>query len=71
MLPRWDSGKESACQCRRHKRHRFDLWVGKTPSGEGNGNSLSILAWRIPWTEEPDWLQLWGHKETDTTECTH
>ena len=33
MLPRWDSGKESACQCRRHKRHRFDLWVGKIPLG--------------------------------------
>ena len=22
-------GKEPACQCRRHKRHRFDPWVGK------------------------------------------
>ena len=22
-------------------------------SGEGNGNPLRILAWRIPWTEEP------------------
>ena len=21
--------------------------------GEGNGNSLSILPWKIPWTEEP------------------
>ena len=21
--------------------------------GEGNGNCSSILAWRIPWTEEP------------------
>ena len=21
--------------------------------GEGNGNRLSILAWRIPWKEEP------------------
>ena len=21
--------------------------------GEGNGNPLSILAWEIPWTEEP------------------
>ena len=27
-LPRWLSGKESACQCRRH---RFDPWVGKIP----------------------------------------
>ena len=37
----------------------------------------SILAWRIPWTEEPGGLQsyvynpmyqLWGHKESDMTE---
>ena len=25
------SGKEPACQCRRHKRHRFNPWVGKIP----------------------------------------
>ena len=31
MFPRWCSGKESACQCRRHKRQRFDPWVRKTP----------------------------------------
>ena len=23
--------KEPACQCRRHKRHRFHSWVGKIP----------------------------------------
>ena len=28
----------------------------------------SILAWRIPWTEEPDGLQSMGCKESDTTE---
>ena len=29
----------------------------------------SILAWRIPWTEEPGWLYSpWGRKESDTTE---
>ena len=27
-LPRWLSGRESACQC---KRRRFDPWVGKIP----------------------------------------
>ena len=27
----WLSGKESACQCRRCKRRRFDPWVGKIP----------------------------------------
>ena len=26
--------------------------LGRSP-GEGNGNHPSILAWRIPWTEEP------------------
>ena len=26
---RWNSGKESACQCRRHKRCGFHPWVGK------------------------------------------
>ena len=28
----------------------------------------SILAWRIPWTEEPGVLQSMGHKESDRTE---
>ena len=28
---RWHSGKEPACQLRRHKRRGFSLWVGKLP----------------------------------------
>ena len=28
----------------------------------------SILAWRIPWTEEPGGLQSMGSEESDTTE---
>ena len=31
----------------------------------------SVLAWRIPWTEEPGGLQSMGHKESDTTERLH
>ena len=31
----------------------------------------SILAWRIPWTEEPGKLQSTGRKELDTTERLH
>ena len=38
-LPGWRSGKESTCQCRRLKRHRFNPWVGRYP-GEGHGNPL-------------------------------
>ena len=30
-LSGWLSGKESDCQCKRHKRLRFNPWVGKTP----------------------------------------
>ena len=28
----------------------------------------SILAWRIPWTEEPCRYRPWGQRELDTTE---
>ena len=28
----------------------------------------SILAWKIPWTEEPGELRPWGRKVSDTTE---
>ena len=31
----------------------------------------SILAWGIPWTEEPGRVySLWGHKESASTEVT-
>ena len=32
-FPSGASGKEPACQCRRHKRCEFDPWVGKIPWG--------------------------------------
>ena len=38
-LPKWLSGKESACQFGRHKRCRFSPWAGKKP-GEGNSELL-------------------------------
>ena len=39
--------------------------MGISP-GEGNSNSI-ILAWRIPWTEEPGRLQSRGSQESDMT----
>ena len=33
--------------------------LGRSP-GEGNGNPLSILSWKIPWAEEPGELQSMG-----------
>ena len=51
-----DSKKKSACNA-------GDL--GSIPGlrrspGEGNGYHASILAWRIPWTEEPGGLHSRG-----------
>ena len=36
------------------------------PLEKGTATHSSILAWRIPWTEEPGGLQSMGHKESDT-----
>jgi len=52
-IPRWLSGKESACQCRRH---RFNLLSREDPLEEEMATHSSILAWGIPWTEEPGGL---------------
>ena len=56
-FPGGSSGKEPASQCRRQKRHGFDCWMGKISLEEGLATHSSILAWRIPWTEEPGRLQ--------------
>ena len=42
-LPRWLSDKESAYQCRRCRRLRFDPWVGKIP-------------WKKKWQPTPVFL---------------
>ena len=48
---------------------------GRSPGGEGMATHSSILAWRIPWTEEPGGLQSIGsqkvgHDWSDLA-CTH
>ena len=40
------------------------------PLEEGMAVHSSILAWSIPWTEEPGGLHLQGHTESDVTEVT-
>ena len=40
--------------------------LGRSPE-KGMATHSSILAWRIPWTEEPGGLQSMGRKELDTT----
>ena len=61
-LPRWLHDKKFVCQCRSCK---LDHWRRKDPGEgrsprEGNGTHSSILAWRIPWTEEPGGIPSMG-----------
>ena len=62
MPPWWLSGKESACQCRRH---RFHPWVGKIP-GRSKWQPTQYSCWEIPWTEEPGRLQSMGSQKSQT-----
>ena len=43
-------------------------WEGSLE--EGMVTHSSILAWRIPWIEQPDYSP-WGRKESDTIERFH
>ena len=49
------SGKEPACQCRRWKRHEFDLWVGTIP-------------WRRAWQPTPVFLPGESHGQRSLAE---
>ena len=53
------SGKEPACQCKRHR-----MWVQslgrEDPLEEGMATHSSVLAWRIPGTGEPGGLPSMG-----------
>ena len=67
-LPSGYDGKESL-QCRRPW---FDPWVRKIPLEKEMATHSSILAWIIPWTEEPGKLQFMGFNESDMTkQITH
>ena len=59
-FPGGASGKEPACQCRRHKRGGFDPWVGKIPWRKAWQPTPVFLPGESPWTEEPGSLQSIG-----------
>ena len=59
-LPRWLSGTESACQCRKMQETRVWYLGWEDPLEKEMATHSSILAWRIPWTEEPGELQSTG-----------
>ena len=58
-LPLWLSGKESACQRRRHRRCRFHPSVGKSPR-EGNSNSLQNYCLGNPMDRGVWWATVHG-----------
>ena len=61
--------KESACQIQEMKVWSLDL---EDPLKKEMATHSSILAWRIPWTEEPGGYHPWGRKESDATKwLTH
>ena len=65
MLPRWCSGKESSCQCRRHA---FDSWVGKTPWRRKWLPTLVFLPGKFRGQGSLVGHSSWVHRESDTTE---
>ena len=57
-FPRWCSGKESSCNAGDTRDSGLIPGSGRSPA-VGNGNS-SILARKIPWTEDTGWLLFMG-----------
>ena len=66
-LARGISGKDSACQCRTHKRHGFDLWVGKIPWSRKWQPRPVFLPGKFQ-TEELGGLQFTGSQRVKMTE---
>ena len=56
-------GKESACNAG----DPGSIPGSERYPGEENETHFSMLAWRIPWTEEPGRLQSMGSQVSDTT----
>ena len=59
----------------KHLHAMWETWVQslgqEDPLEKEMATHSSILAWRIPWTEELVGLQSMDHKESDTTERLH
>ena len=70
-LPRWLSGKESACQSRRCKRCGFNPWVEQIP-GRRKWRPIPVfLPGKSHGQRSLTGYNLWGPKELDMTEHTH
>ena len=70
-LPGGANGKESACQCRRCKRHRFDSWVGKIPQRRKWQPTPIFLPENSHGQRSLAGFSPWSLRELDTTEQTY
>ena len=57
------SGKEPACQCRRHQRCRFDSWVGKIPRRREWLPNQVFLSGNFHGQRSLESYGVWGQKE--------
>ena len=71
MFPRWQSGKESTRKCRRHKRFRFNPWVGKIPWKRKWQHTPVFLAGRPHGQRSLEGYSPWACKESDMTGWPH
>ena len=56
-FPGGASGKELACQCRKHKRHGINPWIGKIPWMRAWQTTPVFLPGQFSWKEDPGSLQ--------------
>ena len=59
-FPGGASGRELTCIAGDIMKHRFNPWIRKIPWRRAWQPTLSVLAWRIPRTEESGRLQFIG-----------
>ena len=64
-FPCWVSGRKSICSAGGIRDMSLIPGLGRSP-GEENATHSSILAWEIPWTEEPGRLQPMGLQKSWT-----
>ena len=67
-LPKWHSGKESACQCQRGKRLEFSPWVWKIPCRRKWQPIPVFLPGKFHGQRSLEGYSPWGCKELDMTE---
>ena len=70
-LPGGAVSKESACQCRRHKRHVLDPWVRKIPWSRKWQLTPVFLPGKFHRQRNLEGYSPWGCNKSDMTERVH